>query len=171
MADPVPSSRAQVPTPLAALKPMLYTLLMAPVLMAVPVWFAISGWAEPALWAPVAILVLALAAFVLAESVGFAVPAIPAGTPREEAQGTAVNAWRARTMLRFAIVETVPMIGLVLSFVTLSRWPYLLALVLGLPLLAYELLPTRRTIAKLQAQLERDGGVSYLPEGLEGRRP
>jgi hypothetical protein len=47
---------------------------------------------------------------------------------------------------------------------------FLVGLTVGLRLLAYEAWPSRRSIDKLKARLERDGAMSYLDEELQGQR-
>lgn len=161
-----PTSAGPRPSPLTAMKPMIYSYLAAPILLAIPVWFAVPGMGEPPLWIPVTILAAAVGAFVVAETAGFAVAPIPPGTNRPDAIRLAVAAWRSRLLTRFAVTESVILIGLVLSFAESTRWPFLLGLVVGWPLLAFEILPTGRTTARLRSRLERDGGLSYLDEAL-----
>lgn len=148
------------------MKPMIYSFLAAPLFLVVPVWFAVPEMTEPALWIPATVLAAAAGAFVVAETAGFAVAPIPPGTTREDATRLAVAAWRAKLLTRFAVTESVILIGLVLSFVESTRWPFLLGLVVGWPLLAFEILPSARTTGKLRARLERDGASSFLDEAL-----
>jgi hypothetical protein len=170
MSDLVPGAGRPAATPLAMMRTQALVFLSAPVLMGVAVFFAVPSWTEPPLWVPAAVVLLAVVAFGIAETLGFRVQPIRPGTPRDDAARAALAAWQARGMVRFALCEATIVIGLVLSFVVASRWPYLVGFVVGMPLLAYEVLPSQRTIAKLKERLEADGGLSYLGEALRGER-
>jgi hypothetical protein len=148
------------------MQPMIYSLLAAPILLGVPVWFTISSLGDPPIWTAVVPLALVVVGFLLAESVGYAAPALPGETDRPEAMRRAVAIWRSKLMFRFAVTEAPILVGLTMSFVAESRWPFLIGLVAGWPVLAFEILPHRRSIEKLQARLDSDGASSFLDEAL-----
>jgi hypothetical protein len=153
-------------SPLAAMLPMIYSFLGAPIVLAVPVWFAITEMADPPIWVPVVVLALVAGGFALAETMGYVTPALPSDTDRDEAKRRAVAIWRAKLMFRFAVTEAPILIGLTLSFVANTRWPFLVGLVAGWPILVYEVFPHRRSIEKLQSRLDSGGASSFLDEAL-----
>jgi hypothetical protein len=154
------------PSPLTAMQPMIYSLLGAPVLLAVAVWFTVTSMEDPPIWTAVVVLALVVVGFLLAETVGYAAPALPSQTNRDEAKHRAVMIWRSRLMFRFAVTEAPILMGLTMSFVAESRWPFLVGLVAGWPVLAFEILPHRRSIEKLRARLDSGGASSFLDEAL-----
>lgn len=156
------------PSPLTAMLPMVYSFLGAPIVLAVPVWLTIADMSEPPIWVAVLVLALVVGGFLLAETLGYATAPLPSDTDRDEAKRRSVAIWRSKLMVRFAVTEAPILIGLTLSFVAGSRWPFLVGLVAGWPILAYEVYPHRRSIEKLQSRLDRDGASSFLAEALRG---
>lgn len=154
------------PSALTAMQPMLYALLGAPVLLGVAVWFTVASMETPPIWTVVAPLVMVVVGFLLAESVGYAAPALPGQTDRAEAMHRAVAIWRSKLMFRFAVTEAPILVGLVMAFVADSRWPFIVGLVAGWPVLAFEILPNARSIEKLRARLDSGGASSFLDEAL-----
>jgi hypothetical protein len=154
------------PSPLTAMQPMIYSLLGAPILLAVAIWFTVSSMEDPPIWTVVVVLALVVGGFLVAETIGYATPALPSDTDRDEAKRRAVMVWRTRLMLRFAVTEAPILVGLSMSFVAESRWPFLVGLVAGWPVLAFEILPHRRSIEKLRARLDSGGASSFLDEAL-----
>ncbi|GAB3424416.1 hypothetical protein [Flindersiella endophytica] len=154
------------PSALTAMQPMIYSLLAAPILLGVAVWFTVPSMDEPPIWTAIVPLALVVVGFLLAESVGYAAPTLPGQTDRPEAMRRAVGIWRSKLMFRFAVTEAPILVGLTMSFIADSRWPFLVGLVAGWPVLAFEILPHRRSIEKLRARLDGAGASSFLDEAL-----
>lgn len=155
---------------LAQLRVLTLALCLSPVLLLVVAYASLGSgeeaWAYPDVWVPVTIGVLAVAAFLTAETVGFQVAPIAPGTPTEQATAQAVERFRAQLFVRFALTEATVLVGLVLSFVTAGMWPIVIAMVLGWPVLVWEAYPRRRTVERFAEKLESEGARTALAEAL-----
>ena len=118
---------------------------------------------SPLLAVPV---VLGLGSAVLSETLGYRHLAIAPGTAKDQAMSLATSAYSTGTLMRFVYSEVVLFVTLGLAFVVPSGGylALLLASLVAMALIAFECWPRDRPIARSQASLERDGGVSYLRE-------
>ncbi len=120
-------------------------------------------------WGAVAVVVLALvAATVLITYVGYSVPSLPLGLPRENAAATSLKYFTSTTTMRVAIAEAPVLIAFVVTFVfePHSWLPLLIALPGALALFWVHGWPSARTAAATERGLEADGAESYLSESL-----
>ncbi len=116
---------------------------------------------------------LAVAAHLVASTVGYRVPAVAAGTPPDVARGAAHAAYQQSMVLRFAVCESGAIIALVLAFALTPQtaMTYLVGAVLSLLLMLWHVWPSRRLVAKVEALLDADGGRSGLQDTLYGTHP
>ncbi|MEV6284661.1 hypothetical protein [Kribbella sp. NPDC051770] len=156
---------AAPPPAAASLTLVVRTMLMAIPLITIVLYFVLvtDGLGPfPALWAPAVVVAAAAAAYALAELIGFrAVPLEHGGRPADVES----DAWRrftASTFVRFAICEAVFLLSIPIAFVVNSYWVVLVGAVLAIPLVAYEVLPSRRNQQRFAASLEARGVPSYL---------
>lgn len=127
----------------------------------------------PPIWVPWALGGLAVISHLLSRRAGLKLKPVPAGTLPAEAMKTAMATFQALTILRFALSEAVAIVALVLSFVVPPQtWmTYLIGGVLALILLAVNVWPSPTVISRVQQQLDRDGGQSFLGDALLGLAP
>lgn len=127
----------------------------------------------PPTWVAWGLGALAVIAFLLDTTVGYRVPAVAPGTPPDRAADLARAAFQTSLFRRLALSEAVAIIGLVLAFAVepQTAMTVLIGVVLSLALFAWHVWPSDRAIARVQAQLDRDGGRSYLSDVLHGRQP
>ncbi len=157
--------------PIRVIRTLSVSILLTPVLLGVVVFVAVPGGGYPPPFLPLVLAAVAIGGVLLAETVGYAAPPLdPRATP-ELAARAALRQYRSRWLVRSASTEIVVLVGLLLSFMLVSRWPYLVAFVLGWPIMVYELWPARRLVDKLNLRLESEGARSYLDDALHGRRP
>lgn len=120
-------------------------------------------------WPAVAlVLVVLVGSAVLVRRVGYTVPALPQGLPRENAEATSLRYFTSTTILRTAFAEAPVLVAFAVSFVfTPHTWVTLLiALPGGLALFWLHAWPSPRTAAAVEAGLEAGGAKSYLSEAL-----
>ncbi len=161
------SAASPVPSPARTLRVLGWTLCASPAIILLAIVFVLPP--EDALSLPVAGVVLALVAagFVLAQVVGYTVAPLPPGLAEDEARRRSVEAYQQRMILRFVLTEAPIIVSLALAFVvTQGPWPFALAVLVGLPSMAYHVLVSERAVVRVQAGLEAGGVRSYLPEAL-----
>ena len=180
--EPIPDRRYRSPmstTPTPATPPIKSTRILVGVLASALVMFGIvlftilpSG-EYPPIWVPWALGGLAVLSHLLSRSAGFNLTPVPAGTLPAKAMATALAAFQASLILRFALSEAVALLALVLSFVVVPQtWmTYLIGAVLALVLFAVNVWPSTAVISKVQQQLDREGGQSFLRDALFGLAP
>ncbi|KQY60145.1 hypothetical protein ASD11_11705 [Aeromicrobium sp. Root495] len=154
--------------PLNQLRILGLSLTTGPVIVVVALAFVLPLDTDDVPPVPVVLGLLAVAVLgvVLAERLGFRVPALtPAEAP--DAAEISLERYRVASMIRFAVVEAPILVGIVASFVLdFGLWPLLVIAVVSVPAMAWEVLPTRRTIERTKAALESGGVMSRLDEVL-----
>ena len=122
----------------------------------------------PSPWAVGIVLATLVASATLIRYVGYAVPALPHGLPRENAETTSLRYFTSTTTLRTALAEAPVLAAFACSFVFMPHsWlPLLIALPGGLALFWIHGWPSARTAAAVEAGLEADGAESWLSETL-----
>ncbi|MDP3894231.1 hypothetical protein [Nocardioides sp.] len=100
---------------------------------------------------------------------GYRTPAIPPATPRAEAAERAVGAWRTGMVLRFVLIEAVPIAFVVIALVADEGGYFALvvATVAALVLAWLHVYPREATVRRVEEHLDREGGRSHLREALE----
>jgi hypothetical protein len=144
-----------------------YVLCASPLIVLLAIVFTLAP--EDPLSLPVAgiVLVLVAAGFVLAQVVGYTVAPLQAGLDEDEARRRSVQAYQERMILRFVLTEAPVIASLALAFVVgQGPWPFALAVLLGVPSMAYHVLVSARAVQRVQAGLEAGGVRSHLPEAL-----
>jgi F0F1-type ATP synthase membrane subunit c/vacuolar-type H+-ATPase subunit K len=143
------------------------------VLWGVVMSFIFPSGEFPPIWVPLAFGGLAVISHLLSRTVGFRVKPIPAGTLPAEAMATALAAFQSSLILRFVFSEAVAIVALVVSFIVVPQtWvTYLIGGVLSLILFAVNVWPSTALISKVQQQLDREGGQSFLADALLGLTP
>ena len=157
--------------PIRVLRTVSISILLTPWLLGLVVFLAVSGSDYPPPLLPIVIGAVAVGGVLLAETVGYAAPPIEPGTGSLRAAGLALQHYRSRWLVRAVSTEIVLIVGLLVSFMLGTPWPYVVAFVLGWPIMVYEVWPASRVVDKLNLRLERDGARSYLDDALHGRLP
>ncbi|WP_374968649.1 hypothetical protein [Terrabacter sp. BE26] len=124
--------------------------------------------AVPSAWAVVVVLATLVGSAALIRWVGYAVPSLPHGLPRENAETTSLRYFTSTTTLRTALAEAPVLVAFACSFVfePHSWLPLLIALPGGLALFWVHGWPSPRTAAAVEAGLEAEGAESWLSESL-----
>ena len=122
----------------------------------------------PSPWAVAITLVALVGSAALIRYVGYAVPSLPHGLPRENAEATSLRYFTSTTTLRTALAEAPVLVAFACSFAfTPHSWlPLLIALPGGLALFWVHGWPSARTAAAVEAGLEAEGAESHLSEAL-----
>jgi hypothetical protein len=167
------TSPAPVAAPIKSIRVLVGTLAGGLVMFGIVLYSVLPGGDYPPLWVPWALGGLAVLSHLLSRTFGFSLEPVPAGTLPAEAMATAMAAFQASLILRFALSEAVAIIALVLSFVlTPQTWmTYVIGGVLALILFAVNVWPSPAVISKVQQQLDREGGQSFLGDALLGLAP
>jgi len=164
---------APVAPPIRSTRILVGALSGSLVVFGIVLYSALPGGDHPPVWVPIALGGLALISHLHCRTVGFNLEPVPAGTLPAEAMATALVAFQASLGLRFALAESVALFAIFFSFVvTPQTWlTYLIGGVLALVLIAINVWPRRALISKVQQQLDREGGQSYLADALLGLAP
>jgi hypothetical protein len=147
------------------------TMMWSLVLLAVVLVFVLpvdDRLAAPPLWLLAAQFAAGGAIYLALESIGYRTPAIHPEDDQATATTTAVRALQSGTILRFALSEPIALASLAAAFVIDggSVLCYATGAVVSVALIGYHAWPWSRPVDKTVASLERDGGRSYLREGL-----
>ncbi|WP_067435021.1 hypothetical protein [Nocardioides jensenii] len=163
---------AASPAPIASLRILTGALVASPIWIGVAIWFVLTDdpFGSPETWALAVVVAVGVAATGLILGVGFRAPAPSVSTGPDEAAAGALEAFRAGTMLRFALAETPILAGLALAFVTVEGGflLYLIGAAIGLALMLTQVWPGDGVIARAQRVMERDGAQVPLREALYG---
>ena len=169
--SPVPSPSPFGSPTQAALRPV--QMVSAMVGVGAVMLSAVLIIVEPAAPMPSAlaiaiVLVALVGSALLTRRVGYSVPALPHGLPRENAEGTSLRFFTSTTILRTALAEAPVLVAFAVSFAfTPHTWlTLLIALPGGLALFWIHAWPSPRTAAAVEEGLEADGAESYLSESL-----
>lgn len=122
----------------------------------------------PSWWAVGLVVVALFGAAYAINVVGYSVPALPHGLPRENAEGTALRLFSQTTVLRATLAEIPVVVAFFTSFAfSPHSW---LTIAVALPgsaaLFALHAWPSLRTAERVQEGLEADGARSHLAEAL-----
>lgn len=173
MSTAYPSSNPDI---LGPLRVLALALIGALPLMFVAVGFALGDEAFGADQPPVLLHVALLAGLVLSYGAGvFSVRAVQPLEPSvtgDEALAAAVNAYRTSMILRFALTES-PLIALIAVVFVLEYglWPVIVALPVGLVIVAASIYPTRTNLQRVQDRLESRGArTGFVAATLRGTR-
>ena len=169
--SPITSHSPFGPSHKAALRPvqMVSGVVGIGALMLSAVRIAVDPSAPMPSAPAIGIVLLALVgSSVLIRRVGYSVPALPLGLPRENAEATSLRYFTSTTTLRTAIAEAPVLVAFAVSFAfTPHSWlTLLIALPGGLALFWLHAWPSPRTATAVEAGLEADGAESYLSEAL-----
>lgn len=157
--------------PIRVIRTLSISILIVPLMLGVVVLVAVPGGGYPPPFLPLVLGAVAVGGVLLAETVGYAAPPIDPTTSPDLAARTALQHYRSRWLVRSVCTELVVLVGLLLAFMLGNGWVYLVAFVLGWPIMVYELWPSRRLTDKLNLRLEVYGASSHLDDALHGRRP
>jgi len=157
--------------PIRVIRTLSIFVLLMPLVLGLVVLATLPIDEYPSPLLPLVIGAVAVGGVLLAETVGYAAPPIEPGTHRAKAANQALQQYRSRWFVRAVSTEFVMLIGLLLSFMLATPWPYIVAFVLGWPIMIYEVWPARRVVDKLNQRLEIYGALSYLDDALHGRLP
>jgi len=122
------------------------------------------------IWPFLVLVAEAAVAAVAIQLIGYRVPPLPSGLAADEARSRGLLAFQQSMILRFALAESVALVAIVLSFAVRAATvtPYLLGAAISLVLMGLHVWPSERVIARVQENLDRDGGRSELATALRG---
>ncbi len=152
--------RATAPA-IQTLKILVGAVVAALFLMAVALTFVL-GFGPPPIGTVVILLVLGVLAHVLIENVGYRAAALPLDLDATTARSRAVAVFRTTLMMRLAMSESVAFFGLVFAFVGRTVLTYDLGAAISVLLLALHVWPSRRSVDRVVANLEKDGAQTGL---------
>ncbi|EWT00457.1 hypothetical protein N865_15525 [Intrasporangium oryzae NRRL B-24470] len=158
-------------SPAATLRPiqMVSIVVGMGALMITAVRIIVDPSAPLPSWIATGIVVLSLvASALLITFVGYTVPALPTGLPRENAEVTSLRYFTSTTTLRTALAEAPVLVAFAVSFAfePHSWLPLLIALPGSLALFLVHAWPSARTAAATERGLEAEGAESWLSESL-----
>ena len=161
------------PGTLQALRVMAGALMGSLVVLGVIAVLIGGTWDYPPAWMAWVLGGVAVVVYGLCELLGYRAPAIAPGTEASAAMRTARTSFQTGFTLRFALCETPALLALVLLFVQdpPSAMTYVIGGVLALILMAVHVWPGARVIARVERNLDRDGGRSQLAAALRGQSP
>jgi F0F1-type ATP synthase membrane subunit c/vacuolar-type H+-ATPase subunit K len=168
--NPEPVTTPVAP-PIKSTRILVSTLGSALVFFGIVLYLEIPGSGYPPIWVPWTLGALAVISHLLSRTLGFRVRPIPASTLPSDAMPAALAAFQSSLILRFALSEGIAIIAMVLSFVLATWMTYLIGGVLALILFVVNVWPSTANISKVQQQLDREGGQSYLADALLGLAP
>lgn len=169
MSSPTPSEpQSTGAAALLTLRMLVASLLAVPIFLIVAMSFVL-GTADDALALTgllLAPLILGLAVHGVCEVVGYRMPATAPGTPRDSAEDQSREAFLAKTILRFALCESVMIVSMAAGFVVSEGGfaIFLVGAVVAEGLLWWHCWPDDRVLTRCQESLEREGGQSFLRE-------
>lgn len=169
----MPATPAPLGDRLRMLQLLTGTIAGGAVLVAVARVFIDPEAPWPAWWQLAIVIMTLLGSALLLRTVGYAVPALPQGLPRENATETSMRYFSSTTVLRAAICETPVFVALFVSVLPPRSWlPLILAVPGAAALFWTHAWPSERTATAVAEGLERDGAASHLVEalGLQGAR-
>lgn len=141
-------------------------LALSPLLICGAVAFTIpTEGAEPVPpWLTGAIVAAVVLGFALAETLGSRVSPLTADES-SDAAALSIARYRTSMMLRFVLTEW-PIIATIAVCFVLDHgpWPLVLAVAVGVPVLAYEIWPSGRNVRRVADRLEAGGVRSGLRE-------
>jgi hypothetical protein len=171
-ADPGYLTTLRARTYLGRLRLMMLALAAAPVLILVIVPFMVreghSRLGDVPWWVYLPPAAAALVAVLVAPRGPRPLP--PGGDPLQTA-GAALTLFRQAVLLRFALSEAVILVGIPPALIARSELPFLVAFVLGYPLLLRLALPTRGLVERIRRRLEAAGAESHLWAALLSPSP
>ena len=129
-----------------------------------------TGWDDEPPFAVVLVLI-ALVGFsaMSAELIGFHTEPLDAATAGTgpDVQRISVARYQTSMIFRFALTEMPILLGLAASFaLDYGLWPLIVTAAIGLPIMWFEIWPSRRNAHRFAAKLESGGVRSWLPEAL-----
>ncbi|MBO9522909.1 MAG: hypothetical protein J7518_15365 [Nocardioidaceae bacterium] len=163
------------PTYLRTLKTTAAVLMGALVAILVAVTVVLGDQATgttPVGWT-LLVVGLGLVLTVLIPVVGYRFTPIAPGTPAEEARASVVAQLQGTTILRFALAESVGIVGVAVAFLVDEGgfYPLLLGVAMAELLMFWHVWPGDRVLGRAQGELEREGGQSYFREALDSPAP
>ena len=164
MTDPTPPSGV---ASAKALRTLAFALVTAPVYVLVAVWFS-APEAEKDLPTVVAAATIAivLSGWLLAETIGYRTAPLDFG---DDAR-VAMQRYQTSMILRFVLTEAPVILGIAAAFaLPYGPWPAVVAVLVGLPSMAFHVWPTRRAVSRFAARLEAAGAPSGLREAFGHR--
>lgn len=166
MTEPLHNRAPGPPQPTAqSVRILAFALITAPLFLVVALFFVLpTDWSNdpPVPWV-LGLVGTVGVGFVAAETFGFRAQPLSrveyASTESGRvADRAALLQYQSLMFVRFAVTEAPMMVGIAVSFILdYGLWPFLITLVLGLPVMAYETFPTRRNVNRVAERLEADG--------------
>jgi hypothetical protein len=168
-----PAVTSATPAPITTLRTLAVGLISAVVMLGVVAFAVLDSTDYPPVWLAAALGLLAVLAHAVAQTFGYRAPALSPADPPEQARAAGRAAYQGALMVRFAVCEAVAVVALVAAFAVQpsTAKTYLVGGTLSLLLLLWHVWPSERTISRVEAQLDRDGGHSDLGATLHGRVP
>lgn len=156
------------PSPGRSLRVLALTLGTSPLIVLVAILFVLPpDQGELSVLGAAAALGAVVLGFLAAQTIGYRVAALEPGLDEAAARRASVQAFQTTMILRFVLTEAPLIAALALSFVLdEGPWPFVLAVVVGVPSMLFHVLVRPRTIERVRAGLEARGARSYVAEAL-----
>jgi len=153
--------------PARAHRILAFALLSAPVYILVAVWFAAPPAEEDLpTWLVAATIALVVLGWLLAQTTGYRAAPLAFG----DDPALALQQYQSLALLRFVVTEAPVVAGAAAAFaLPYGPWPYVVALVVGLPSMVLQVWPSRRVVDKVAKRLESGGVPSGLREAFGHR--
>ena len=157
------------PGPVAgqSVRVLAFALISAPLFILLALWFAVEPATEdlPPI-AVAAIIAVVVSAGLMATVIGYRTQPLAFG----DDPSVAMARFQQLLILRFAVTEAPIIAAIAASFVLpYGIWTYGVALLVGLPSLAFHVWPSRRVVNRVATQLEASGAPSGLREAFGHR--
>lgn len=139
------------------------SLMGALVLFGIVLSFVLGTTSAPPAWVPLVQLLAGVAIHFLVEAIGYR-PA-PLDPDMGDAEATAAGRvrWQSSMMLRFAMVEVIAIVSIVVAFlIDGGVWTYAGGAVVSLALMAIHVWPGSRSVTRTAEALEARGQSSFL---------
>lgn len=137
------------------------------VFMGLALFFVLGTDSTPPLWLPVVQLAAGVAVHFAMEAIGYRPTPLDPSMSDDEAAAAARTGWQSSMILRFALIEFIAILSLVVAFVIDGAvWTYAIGALVSLVLMSIHVWPGSRSINRTATALEAQGKQSFLREAF-----
>lgn len=143
------------------------TLMAALVFIGISLFFVLGTDTTPPTWVPLAQLAAGIAIHFVVEAIGYRPQPLDPSMSDEDAATAARTRWQSSMILRFALIEAIAIVSIVVAFVVDGGvWTYAVGALVSLALMALHVWPAARSVGKTADALEAQGQSSFLREAF-----